>query len=292
VVSMPVRGIAGYETPLTLKGNSANLKIVNAIRNHLREVDSNIASSRVFVSFVGEVNKDSLQWLALQQSTPLQFSDLSMVNDISVYEETIWGSDFIVVADEDAVGINRSLPSYTVQKPVLKFLREQPSFEEIMVLTTGTINGSIRLFANQASLEKQHTVSLSYPVSGFLPPEGPYPQWKLPVVRWGLFPESRILLPDELSGTVEMHLSARGQIGAKLLVTLNTEEIYHHVFNGESFEEMAIPLTIASGIKVVRFRYDRFTDGKDNFKRTILFGNIRIIGPRQKSISALSGRIH
>jgi len=288
ILKVPLPEMVNNQTQLTRKGDSANLKIIKGIKNHLKQFDSNIAPSKVFVSFAGEVNADSMQWFALQKSIPLQFFELNMLKDIDAYKKAISESDFIVVADEDAAGVYRWLPSYTMQKQFLDLLRVQPVMKEIMVLKTShdTIKGYIRLFANQSKLEKKIiTVSLSYPISGFLTPEGPYPQWKLPVVRWGLYPESRILLPDKLSGTVKINLSAYGQQGANLSITLNKTEIYHHIFKGESFEDIDIPLIVSSGKKVIGLKYDKFSGGKDEFNRTILFQNIRILMPLQKSIS-------
>jgi hypothetical protein len=292
VVSEPLQKTIGNKT-LARTADSVNLKIVNAI-NHLRKFDSNSTPSKIFVSFAGEVNADSMQWLAMRQSIPLQFFDLNTLNEMDAYKKAISESDFIVVADGDAAGVYHWLPSYAMQKPVLDFIRVQPAIEEIMILKTSSfaINGDIRIFANQSRLEKNFTVALSYPISGFLQPEGPYAQWKLPVVRWGLYPESWIALPEKLSGTVKVILSARGQRGAKMSITLNKAEIFHHIFNGESFEDIAIPLTVSSGKKVVGFKYNNFYKEKDEVKRTVLFQNIHILMSSPKSISMPEKREH
>lgn len=282
MVSVPLPKMVSNQTSLARKGDSANQKIINVINNHLKEFDSNIASSKVFISFAGEVNASSMQWLSMQQNIPMLFSDLHTTNDMGAYENAISESDFVVVADEDAVGIYRSQPSYAIQKPVLDFLRRHPTLKEIMALKTSkdTINGYIRLFANQLRLEdKKNTVFLPYTISGFLPPEGPYPQLKLPVVRWGLYPESQILLPDNLKGSVLIYLSARGQQGTKLVIISNKEEIYQHVFIGNSFENMTIPLTVSSGTNVISIKYDKFYEGNNNLNRAILFQDIRISTP-------------
>jgi hypothetical protein len=288
VVSVPLHKKVGNETSIARTDDSVNLKIVNAI-NNLRKFDSNSAPSNVFVSFTGKVNAYSMQWLAIREFMPLQFFDLNTLNDMDAYKKAISESDFIVVADEDAADLYHWLPFYTIQKQVLDFIRVQPALEEIMILKTSSfaINGDIRIFANQARLEKKLAVALSYPISGFLLPEGPYPQWKLPVVRWGLYPESWIALPEKLSGTVKIILSARGQRGAKMSITLNKAEIFHHIFNGESFEDVAIPLTVSSGKKVVGFKYNNFYKENDEVKRTVLFQNIHILMSSQKSISML-----
>jgi hypothetical protein len=291
MISKPLPKMVSNETQLAHKGGSANLRIINVIKNYLKEFYANTIPGNIFVSFAGEVNAYSMQWLALQESMPLQFSDLHTLNDLGAYKGAISESDFVVVADEDAAGIYRLQPSYTVQKPVLDFLRTQPDLEEIMTLKTSNdvANGYIRLFANHSRLQKgEFTVILPHPVSGFLPPEGPYPQWKLPMVRWGLYPESEIFLPDKLSGNVTINLSARGQKGIAMGVTLNKIGFFHHVFITDSFEDITIPVTVTPGKKVIGLTYDKvITDGKDKYDRTILFQNIRIMSsPKFQPTSA------
>ena len=279
MASKPLFSRIGNQTFLARKGSSTNLKIINAIENHLRGLDSNNAPIQIFFCFAGEVNASSSQWLSLQKSLPLEFSDLHTQQDIAAYKKAVLESDFVVVADEDADGIYRWLPSYIVQRPVLDFLRMQPAMQEIMVSKTSkdVADGYIRLFANKSHLQKKElTVFLPYRISGFLPPEGPYPQWKLPVVRWGLYPESQILLPDRLRGGIKIRLSARGKPGTALVVTHNRVEIYRHLFKGSSFEDIAIPLSVSSGQNAVGFQYEEFSTGEDGINRTILFQNIRI----------------
>lgn len=280
LVTKPLPKMVSNETPVARKGHSVNLQIIQAIESRLKGFDQNVDSGKVFFSFAGEINANSSGWLALQRSMPLQFSDLHAQNDLDAYKKTISESDFVVVADEDAVGVYRWLPSFLIQRPVLEFIQTQPAMEEILRSKTSkdAVNGYIRLFANRSRLQaKEMTVFLPYPTIGFLPPEGPYPQWQLPIVRWGLYPESRITLPDELTGKFVLKLTARGRQGTQLIVTLNGGEIYRHVFSGAPFDDIAVPSPLPSGKKVIVFIYDGISDGSDKLNRSILFQDIRLI---------------
>jgi hypothetical protein len=271
--------LSANNSPLVRKENSVNMKIIRAINCYLKKNDLPSASGNVFVSFAGYANASCMKWLALQNSLSLDFSDLHTQNDMVAYKKVIAESDFVIVADDDADGIHRWLPSYALQKPVLDLLRSQPAMKEILIVQTKKYieNSAIRVFVNKSSLDKKSNtfdVSLPYSVQGFLPAEGPYPQWNLPVVRWGLSPESKIVLPDKLSGKINLDLSARGIPGARLIVMINAVQVYNHVFSGNSFENIRTSFSTGPGANVVKFQYEGINQGKDQNIRTVLFQNI------------------
>lgn len=155
-VSKPMYTNFSNKSLLAQKGNSINLEVIMAIESHLKGVESNIVPINVSFAFAGEVNATSSEWLALQKSLPLQFSDLHKQGDIAAYKKAVSESDFVVVSDEDAdpAGIFHWLPSFGMQQQVLEFLRIQPGMEEIMISKTSrdVVNGYIRVFANKAKL--------------------------------------------------------------------------------------------------------------------------------------------
>ena len=146
------------------KRGSINFKIVKAIEDRLTESSHNFSQKKVFFSFAGEVNSASCQWLALQKSLPLKFSDLHREKDIDEYKKAISESDFVVVTDEDADGIYHWLPSFLIQKPILNFLQADPFMEEILIQKTNrnAVNGYIRLFANNSKLKVTNELQSSH----------------------------------------------------------------------------------------------------------------------------------
>lgn len=144
------------------------------------------------------------------------------------------------------------------------------------------MNMSIKDIVNRY---RRSRVDLPYPVSGFMSIEGPYPQWGLPVVRWGLFPESLVILPDKLFGKIKIFLSVRSKPETVLIVTLNETELCRHVFPGYDFEDIKISVSVAKGRKTLRFKYyGSCFDNKDNFDRAVLFKKISIKGGRTNSL--------
>lgn len=97
-------------------------------------------------------------------------------------------------------------------------------------------------------------------------------------MRWGIFPESRIELPDKLSGKIKVILSARSRPGAKLLLTINDKEVYRHLFSGDAFEDIDTTISVTSGVKMFSLKYDGiYKDDKDKLNQAVLFQDIRII---------------
>jgi hypothetical protein len=289
--SVLVTILTAGKSPLVRTENSVNLKIIQAVDCYLKKKDLAGTSGNIFVSFAGDVNADSMRWLIQKNHFHLKISDLYTAKDIEPYKKAIKENDFIIIADGDADGIFRWLPSYAVQKPVLDFLRLQPDMKEILIVQTkkNTENSSIRIFANKLNLESKKnafSVSPPYQMQGFLPPEGPYPQWKLPVVRWGLLPESRILLPHNLTGNIRLNLSVRATSGTKLIIVVNTARTYSHIFSSYSFENIDTSFSVGLGENVLTFRYENINQGNDLINRAVLFQNINLhaVGKDRKEV--------
>ena len=140
--------VSANKSPLVRKETSVNLKIIRAMDYYLKKNNLPVTSEKVFVSFAGDINASSMKWLAYQNSLPLEFSDLHMQDDLVAFKEVVAKSNFIIVADEDADGIYKWLPSYSIQKPALNFLRSQPDTKEILIVETkrNLKNSCIRIF--------------------------------------------------------------------------------------------------------------------------------------------------
>lgn len=269
------------KSPFAHKKASVNLKIVHFMDNYLKKNNFVIPGGEVFLSFTGDINADSMRWIALQSSLPLGFSDLHTQKDLAAYKKLIEKSDFIIVADEEAEGVYRWLPSFEMQKTVLEFLRSQPRMKEMLIIQTkkNNYNSSVRVFADTYNLNKKRNtfdVPMPFSVQGFLALEGPYPQWNLPVVCWGLLPESKIILADAEKGKYQLNLSARVMPGAQMIISVNDTKIYSHVFSGYTFENINSSFSAAGQPTVLKFQYSGINHGRDLANRAVLFQKIKL----------------
>jgi hypothetical protein len=90
--------------------------------------------------------------------------------------------------------------------------------------------------------------------------EGPYPQWDLPQVRWGLGPATMLrFASDGEAATLILEARQRGRFGQTIVVQLNGQEVGRHEF-GEAFafEEVRIPLALRRGINELLIEYNEW----------------------------------
>src|SRR5205085_307733 len=94
-------------------------------------------------------------------------------------------------------------------------------------------------------------------VSGWTPKSGPFPQWNLPVVLWGLAPSSRLRFSSD-GQPMQLIAECRGNACPEQLMTikLNGTEIHQQPFDGPTgFTCLRLPLPARPGTNQVEFTY-------------------------------------
>ena len=107
---------------------------------------------------------------------------------------------------------------------------------------------------------------------------GPFPQWQLPFVRWGSYPDTRVAVNVPTAGKYRLFLLMRrnDDPAQTLRVELNGKQIAAHQFNSSfNFEPMRVPLDLKAGDNDLTFRYG--SGDKDTaFPRAVLFQNFQV----------------
>jgi hypothetical protein len=85
-------------------------------------------------------------------------------------------------------------------------------------------------------------------ISGFLPIEGPYPKWDLPLVRWARGSSARAQMKTSWSGTGRLMMRARSPLaGQSINVLLNGQAIRTcDLAEPNVFADCSLPATISS----------------------------------------------
>ncbi len=124
-------------------------------------------------------------------------------------------------------------------------------------------------------------------VSGLNPVEGPYPQWDLPEVRWGIFPETRLEVPSKGVGKWELYMEVRrnDNTGQTLEILLNGESLTRFAFSGAfRFEPIQVALPLREGKNEVVIRYgsgdnkDAWPEGRGALFRMLQVRKVRGAG--------------
>lgn len=140
--------------------------------------------------------------------------------DVAEHLRNIASATHVVLFSEDDPDVFRWLPSYRSLPAVSAAVRSDPAFTRIAAFTPPISGGPIEIFARDPTFKDVNFVS------GFLPLEGPYPQWSLPQVRWGLETVATISLSDRHPEPGRLRIVARSPLpGQEIGVFAGDREI-------------------------------------------------------------------
>jgi hypothetical protein len=161
------------------------------------------------------------------------------------------------------------LPSTKIQDQTLELVRSHGDFRQIAAVPT--INGK-RYFI----FEKPGPFSGWDRIDGLAPEEGPYPQWNLPVVRWGVG-NTTIGQFTAGPGGAALHIVARADMPDQMMtVQLDGRTLVTHRFSKPGqFDTLEIPLAADSGTHTIRINYALHENNPDR-PMAVLYQKLRI----------------
>ncbi|HUO10417.1 MAG TPA: phospholipid carrier-dependent glycosyltransferase [Phycisphaerae bacterium] len=123
---------------------------------------------------------------------------------------------------------------------------------------------------------------------------GPFPEWQLPLVRWGTFPETRLTIDSPTGGPSQLLLLMRrnDDPAQTIAVELNGTRLIDYRFNGQfQFEPLRLSLALKPGRNEIVFRYAS-GDKDSTIPRAVLFRTLQIApaGATATSTTATSPR--
>lgn len=236
--------------------------------------------SRVFVTAPGRINPDLLQYMARRDGLRLQFSRLCgprvaciyLSDELGPYRQEVDEADFVLVGEPGHSEEVAELPSARVQQPLLELLRSRSDYVERERFPTLN-DKSFLLFER---LGPFHGWSGS---RGLLDPEGPYPQWQLPVVRWGCGPSTTLTFADRSGGAMRLVIDGRsGFAGQTMTVRLDDHTLAQHVFREPPvFERLDLPLDLGPGTHAVELDFTAWEPAPESPKRAVLFRTLQVV---------------
>ncbi len=184
------------------------------------------------------------------------FSDALMSNDLSEQLRLARASAYVVVSTQEARSVYTALPSSETYTAVLGQIRSDPGFREVKV--TSESAAPYRLFKNTTwagQLAGNAPLAIDWPTTGLKAIEGPYPQWNLPKVRWGVFPGSSVVVTLPAAATGNLRFTATAPAGASVKIRINGEPAGEHLQQVARPEAAEIPLAFRAGENVITLDY-------------------------------------
>ncbi|MCC7351031.1 MAG: hypothetical protein IT446_10710 [Phycisphaerales bacterium] len=252
-------------SPQTISRN----RTLNEVYAALHQSAAKRISTRTFVTTAGELNAETLQFLALRDALPMNFADQHRSDDLNLYRQELDRSDYCIASEAGVDGIIDWLPSTRIQDQTLELVRTYGGFRQIAEVPT--INGR-RYFI----FEKPGSFSGWDRIDGLAGEEGPYPQWQLPVVRWGLGNATTARFTADAGG-VTLRIVARADIAGQVMtVELDGKPLMKHSFDQSGrFDTLDIPLPVTAGVHSVVLRYLKHDLNPDR-PMAVLFQKLQI----------------
>lgn len=254
--------------PATIARN----RVIQEVYATLHAAASGRSSTQTFVTSAGELNAETLQFLALRDLLPMNFSDEHRSDNLKLYQQALDHADFCIASEAGTNGVIEWLPSTKVQDQTLNLVRSRPDFHQIAAVPT--FNGKYYYL-----FEKPGPFSGWDQIEGLAAEEGPYPQWKLPVVRWGLGPAT---IGHYTAGPrgAELHIIARADLeNQEMTIELDGLELLKHKFAKPGhFDTLNIPLPNQPGPHTIALNYARH-DANPDRPMAVLFVKLQLVSP-------------
>lgn len=118
------------------------------------------------------------------------------------------------------------------------------------------------------------------PLEGLGPPQGPFPEWDLPIVRWGIGLKTRLSFHSRATpAQLVMECRRNNSENQTIEVLLNGEPVHRHAFDPAwEFVTIRVPLAPRQGPNQVELRYGNVVKAEAGGQgRAVLFRKLQII---------------
>ena len=145
-----------------------------------------------FVTRGGYISAETMRWLSFTTGRRLAFSDVYADNNLETFRQLLRDATFVVAAEDNAAGVYNQNAAWEVRFEVNRMIVENPDLRLLHRYPTSPGGPAYELFVNDANMMGQFSDFGDFQaLEGFLPMEGPYPQWKLGKVQWAVGQQSR-----------------------------------------------------------------------------------------------------
>src|SRR5262249_10742336 len=148
------------------------------------------------------------------QKRRIKYEFSSYLPTVTGQRAALANADRVILFDEDDPEIIQFLPGANLYSQVRPLVVGDPAFQKDLELLNADGIHKISIYARKHALHASPFAKM-HPIAGFMPIEGPYPQWNLPLVRWAQGNAARALFSTETSGAGRLTMRARSAIAGQ-----------------------------------------------------------------------------
>lgn len=210
----------------------------------------------------------SLNWYARAQGFPFRFTGPCLWSDLDQYRTAMEQAHFVLAFETEQPF--RQFVSELCAPATLALARSHRDF--VAVKSFPSFDGTVyHLFQNVAFTGWKA-------LDGLDAEEGPYPQWNLPVLRWGTGPCTRLSIEARSEFPLRLGLSCLSRVpDQSLTVLLDGSPIFRHALPVDpKFTEFEIPLPPLQGNHEVTIQYAQWGTQLDARPLSVLYRRLQI----------------
>ena len=274
--------IARFIAPLYLPEADnlvARRRVIDQIYDSLAR-EHVVRGQPIYITTTGYVNLDVFNYLRLRRGlSTLTFGEAPYHDDLKMHAELLRAADFVIASEQgNSEAFGGFVLSGNIQDQTLAMVRADPNFEQIAKIPTGN---------EKCYFVFRRNVFHGWrAVSGLSDPEGPYPQWNLGKVRWGLGPRTVLTAEEASAGVYELIIEAKpAMTGEEMIVRLDGIEVSRHTFaDDRQFDRLELPEKLSAGRHQLEFDYSTWQ--KSNRPMAVLFRVLELARKPDSSTSA------
>ena len=187
---------------------------------------------------------------------------------VATHLENIRAATHVVLVSPEDPDLLTWLPSAKSLPAVSAAVRADPTLVKIASLQPPLSGGPIEIYERKSAFE---TVR---PGVGFLPREGPYPQWNLPKLRWAVGSDATLQLITPAPGPATLQLEVQSPVADQTVTASIAGRVQGQctVAVAYSSTTCAIPVTIEAGDSEITLSFSK-TDPSTDQKRAVILLN-------------------
>jgi len=244
-------------------------------RQVYQEVISHLEGNeaRVYMTTTGYFGPELLVYLALKDRRPGITARSEMLSDdLNTHLQQMDKADFVLANEPGVAETSPYLPSSRVQAETLALVRHRPDYAEIARFPSSS-GRAYFLFQRVGAFFGWRAGP------GWLPLEGPYPQWKLSYVRWGCHPSATIHLNGAGGPPDVIVFSARTDSPDQTMTLSIAGRPFHvHHFSAPGrFEEVRVPWPENTPPSPVEFTFTSRSPMDSAQRRAVLFNALQVL---------------
>jgi hypothetical protein len=231
-----------------------------------------------FVGLTPYLNAPILNFALLQHRVRgIEGFDLHLSSDMSAQVAALESSDVAITFTNGNDEVATWLPSAQVIPAVNAIVAQNPAFTRLAVFASPSGQGNVELYVKPMAFEHIRADD------GLGPLEGPYPQWKLPRVRWGLGPSMSftVNMPADRNGVLRLTAQSPWP-GQTMSIIVARREVKRCGFTKvDAVETFDVPLAALAADSKVTVQFLRWQEptSSDPRKLAVLFHDIAIVHP-------------